>query len=245
VEVELVQEVQKPLHARPKQHDQLRREVLSFAENGRLTAGSLAYKPVFKVMQRTACGIKHGVNVKAGGALYVSTDFVGTVWLPQDKPDDRYERAVNWILWSPTAETALIISPFEAEELVGRVRAAKVPRTHLLVYAAATTRKMLCFDDLKFYAVPSLPASWTPPKWLTRDLGIFAGRLYFQHEAHEEMSDYLLSRSTWTIQDAKKKLPQLEHKEETAAPTGQPTILRFTKEPSRLHARLADGQMEG
>ncbi|KAI9853337.1 MAG: hypothetical protein M1830_006680, partial [Pleopsidium flavum] len=38
---------------------------------------------------------------------------------------------------------------------------------------------MLHFDTLKFYSVPCLPSDWRPPRWLVRDLGIFAGRLYF------------------------------------------------------------------
>jgi len=72
----------------------------------------------------------------------------------------------------------MIISPPEAEAILDDLRFS----THLICYAAPVTRSMLAFDTLKFYSVPCLPAKWRAPRWLVRDLGIFAGRLYFAYE---------------------------------------------------------------
>ena len=81
-----------------------------------------------------------------------------------------------------TTDTALIISDFEADAVVMLIRDRKPPSAYLITYAAPVTRAMLVFDTLKLYSVPSLPASWRAPIWLVRDLGIFAGRLYFDFD---------------------------------------------------------------
>jgi hypothetical protein len=87
--------------------------------------------------------------------------------------------------------TALVVIPEEAELLYPLIRDAKDPLTHLLTYAAPVVRKMLHFNNLGYYAVPTLPTGWKPPTWLTIELGIFAGRLYFEFEEYGDLRKYL------------------------------------------------------
>jgi len=84
----------------------------------------------------------------------------------------------------------LIIIPEEAEQLLAIVFDADTSPTHLLTYAAPVTRKMLQFNDFKFYAVPSLPTGWEAPMWLRVELGIFAGRLYFEYFEYNDLCEY-------------------------------------------------------
>lgn len=63
--------------------------------------------------------------------------------------------------------------------------------THLLIYAAPITRKMLHFNHLKFYSIPSLPSDWRAPTWLQVELGLYSGRLYFEWEEYEQMCSLL------------------------------------------------------
>ena len=49
-----------------------------------------------------------------------------------------------------------------------------------MTYAAPVTRRMLQFNNFKYYSIPALPESWRAPQWLTTELGFFAGRLYFE-----------------------------------------------------------------
>ena len=63
--------------------------------------------------------------------------------------------------------------------------------THILTYAAPSTRKMLHFGDLKYYAIPSLPNNWHAPMWLRIELGIYAGRLYFDFTEYDDILRYL------------------------------------------------------
>ena len=66
---------------------------------------------------------------------------------------------------------------------------------------------MLHFNDLKYYAIPSLPPEWRAPTWLTIELGIFAGRLYFEYEEYSDLCEYLgfrdaTARFTETTEDS-------------------------------------------
>ena len=83
------------------------------------------------------------------------------------------------------------MNPEEADDLLTILTHSKALPTHLLTYAAPVTRKMLLFNDLKFYSVPSLPVDWNAPMWLRIELGIFAGRIYFDFEEYEHLATYL------------------------------------------------------
>lgn len=50
---------------------------------------------------------------------------------------------------------------------------------------------MLIFNKLAYYAIPSLPEDWNAPKWLTIELGLFAGRLYFDFDEYDDLRKYL------------------------------------------------------
>ncbi|KAL8820652.1 MAG: hypothetical protein Q9223_001174 [Gallowayella weberi] len=100
----------------------------------------------------------------------------------ETSPRDEYSRPVHWILWSTITSTALIISDHEANALIPLLRhtSPAAAATHLLTYAAPITKPMVqTFDTLTIFSIPPLPRNWRAPAWLIRDLGIFAGRTYF------------------------------------------------------------------
>jgi hypothetical protein len=106
------------------------------------------------------------------------------------------QRHVSWILWSTISQTALVIVPEEAEVCIPLLRDGVKPLTHLLAYSAPVTRKMLHFSNLSYYAIPALPLEWKPAVWLTTELGIVAGRLYFDFDDYSHLQMYLGSRET-------------------------------------------------
>ena len=178
-----MREVKRPLHATPIKQQPLQKDVKSFAETGRLIAGSQAYQQAFVALRQTALGRRLGISDDATESrLFVTQDFSNAVVVQWGKPLDEYSRPVHWILWSTATSTALIISDFEADAVLPLVRDRRPASTHLLTYEAPITRAMIVFDTLKLYTVPSLPADWRAPTWLVRDLGIFAGRLYFDFD---------------------------------------------------------------
>lgn len=84
-----------------------------------------------------------------------------------------------------------MIIPEEAEHVIALIRDIKETFTSLITYAAPVTRKMLHFNNLGYYAIPAMPAGWEPPAWLTIELGIIAGRLYFPFEEYSDLRKYL------------------------------------------------------
>ncbi|KAJ6027407.1 uncharacterized protein N7446_003999 [Penicillium canescens] len=92
--------------------------------------------------------------------VFLSPEFARTVRLA----------SVNWVLLSMRADVALAI-PI--------LREHADPPTHLLLYAAPFTKRMLHFNRLDYYSLPRLPTEWNPPSWLPFELGVLAGRLYF------------------------------------------------------------------
>lgn len=66
---------------------------------------------------------------------------------------------------------------------------------------------MLHFNDLRYYAVPSLPKSWTAPTWLKIELGIFAGRLYFEYTEYSDLCKFL------GVRESEGKLEELDSDE--------------------------------
>jgi hypothetical protein len=193
--VEAVREVQKPVHYPAFTFPGLHRSIISFAKTGRLAADSDAYEQAFSALRRTAVGRKYGITGSAtSGKLYVSTEFTKTVNVPSGRPYDQFQRQVNWVLWSTVSETALIIIPEEAEHLLQLVKESASTPTHVLTYAAPVTRKMLHFNYLQYYAVPSLPYDWEAPLWLRTELGIYSGRLYFEYPEYNSILEFLSVR---------------------------------------------------
>ena len=85
-----------------------------------------------------------------------------------------------------------MIIPEEAEALIPIMRDRTLPiESHLLSYAAPITRKMLHFNELNYYSIPPLPRDWKAPNWLRVELGIYAGRLYFEWREYESMCKLL------------------------------------------------------
>ncbi|KAI9675628.1 MAG: hypothetical protein M1817_000995 [Caeruleum heppii] len=193
-EVEAVRDVQKPHHYSALSFRGLEHDIRAFVDTGRLAADSRAYELAFALLRRTDLGRKHGIRSKStSGRLFVSKEFSRTVNLPEGRSNDDFLRPVSWVIWSEVAQLAMIIIPEEAEAIIPLLRQVKkTPKpTYLLTYAAPVTRKMVQFDQLDFYTMPALPQDWKPPNWLTTELGLFAGRLYFDFDNYTHLHRYL------------------------------------------------------
>lgn len=218
-EIEEVWKVQKPVHFEALSFPGLNPVILHSTKTGELL-GSQGYEQAFTALERTGLGLNLGINAAATHSrLYVSTEFTRTVEM-KGRPNDNFlvskplldphtvmpalwgdpiggmeltrpQRSVNWILWSPGTQTALIIIPEEVEVVIPIIRVAEPPQTHLLIYAAPVSKKMLHFNNLMHYSFPRLPKNWKPPTWLTIELGLFAGRLYFDFGEYAALVNYL------------------------------------------------------
>jgi hypothetical protein len=129
------------------------------------------------------------------------------------------------------------VNPEEAEIIIALIYSIKTHPTHILTYSAPVTRKMLHFNDLKYYALPELPKEWIAPSWLTIELGIFAGRLYFEYDEGEDLFQFLgLDVTSSRIEEKEDTEPTDWQSSETGEDSAdeeavQPAEQSFTEKP--------------
>ncbi|KAL4920688.1 hypothetical protein BDW62DRAFT_198579 [Aspergillus aurantiobrunneus] len=193
-EIEEEREIAAPRKPKAIKFPGIAQSVLDFAKWGLIGNGNIL--AASKMLESTHLGEKFKIEGSSlVPRLYVSAEFIRTIKQKKSAPDDTYMRPVNWILYNTVRETALVIIPEEAEQLIPMMRASLSLNTHLLLYAAPWTKSMLHFNTLLYYSLPDLPAGWTPPSWLPFELGILAGRLYFPFSEYEDLLGRLYSLS--------------------------------------------------
>ena len=163
----------------------------------------------------------------------MTLDFLSTVVSQTGKPRDEYSRPVHWVLWSQVTDTALICGDYEANAILPAIQCQDTARTHLIVYTAPITRIMVMFDTLQFYTIPHLPNGWHAPTWLVRDLGIFAGRLYFdfQEQSHALYPSLGLPQPASAVQNAPTELDLWQELPFDDAPKGHREPEPFSPSP--------------
>ncbi|KAL7619655.1 hypothetical protein AAE478_010196 [Parahypoxylon ruwenzoriense] len=223
IEVEAVRQVKKPMPYTPYGFPGLHRDLEIFARTGRIPAGSDIFVHVLRALARTTLGKKYKINSEASSSqLFVSREFERTVKLVIESTNDNFLRPVQWILYAASPETAVIVTPEEAECLIRIIRETerrKPPSpTRLLTYAAPITRRMMNFNKLSFYAIPPLPLDWSPSEWLSTELGFFAGRLYFEWHEYEGICKMLgIDTSARGIEEADSSETDMTGQEMTSA----------------------------
>ncbi|KAH9180324.1 hypothetical protein EDB89DRAFT_11871 [Lactarius sanguifluus] len=111
-----------------------------------------------------------------------TTDFAITTTNSSISDLTDYLRPVNWILSSGSGKecVAIVISPYEANELLPIIRKSGKVRLH--IYSPRVTASMRSFSNLTFYTIPESPEKWTAAAHLRTELDLFAGHLYFDSE---------------------------------------------------------------
>lgn len=209
VALELIRQLQRPPRFHPLRFEGLHKDILRLVSTGKLLASSDGYEQAFEALRRTAVGKKYGISKQATTSpIYSSMEFLKTVMVPLGKPCDAYmvslvfrllkpqltntQRPVQFLLYIPASETALLVSPEEAEILIRRCREQEgEPKVHLVNYSAAVTKKMLHFDNLTYHSTPPMPSGFRAPTWLKVQLGLLAGRLYFAWSEYKELRSFL------------------------------------------------------
>ncbi|PQE19066.1 p-loop containing nucleoside triphosphate hydrolase protein [Rutstroemia sp. NJR-2017a BBW] len=187
-QVEEVREVQKRVHYKALEFPGLNQVVYEFAVSGKIH--DRACEHVFEALARTSIGRKYRVW-RTTSRLFVCREFMRTIDLIGPAINDNFVRPVEWILWSPSNDTALIIIPEEAELLIPILRETSEPHAYLIVYTTPVTKSMLNSNGLSYYTIPTLPVGHKAPGWLSIELGIVAGRLYFPFAEYAPLMEYL------------------------------------------------------
>jgi len=176
-EIEQEREIQRPPAVNAHRHKTVHPSIKEFVRTGKSTRKLFESSVglAFEVLRETTAA---SVMEKGPiGKIHATQDFSQTVVLERGDSMDNYLRPVNWILVSlvDPSVSALIISPFEANELLPDIRCSE--RCVLHLYSPQTSKTMMSFSQLSFYQAPSELLICIELEVL-RWLDLFAGALY-------------------------------------------------------------------
>ncbi|KAK8113124.1 hypothetical protein PG984_013650 [Apiospora sp. TS-2023a] len=193
-QVEEVRDTQKPVQYKALVFPGIHQELHKFAMSGKLHPEP-SFRHAFTFAGETEIGVQHHL-LRSSTRLFVSTEFEKTIELVEGQRNDSFMRPVEWILWSPSSETGIVIIREEAETLLSSLRNQMHPKVYLLTYAAPVTKAMEPLGRMSFYTIPTLPAGYEFPAWLLLEVGFFAGRLYLNFESWAAIAQQLQVRKS-------------------------------------------------
>lgn len=186
-EIEQERQDERPPEATPALH-KVHHDIKEFVQLGAVLDSSKGYGPAFLALRKTKAGEFCDVS-QFRSRLLASEDFASTIE-PRGSSDalDSYQRSVQWILTSGppagdddtkpgTIEHMMVISPFEARELLPAIQQSDVVALHL--YAPRSNLSYRPLDTLDLYTVPERLKTRRIPRRLATELNLFAGQLYF------------------------------------------------------------------
>ena len=161
-----------------------------------MVAHSKAFMPAFEAL-RSSSATAHLDVSQFPQDLLVTVDFARTVKASgRSYVSDAYHRPVQWILSSTGAERSstvkhmVIISPFEAQELLPPINECRKVTLH--IYAPRSNLGFRPLDALDLYTQGKPFDSHSVPRHLIIQLNLFAGQLYMSSfKEYTEIYDFL------------------------------------------------------
>jgi len=176
VELEPLTDRHRPPKAEPAPHT-IHEDIRGFVETGRLPDSSTHMSPLLVPINMAKA--LDSTDEWSPSPL-ATVDFITTISDPCSVGLTEYLRPVNWILSSGSGKDSIVvvISPYEANELLPIIRKSNTVRLH--IYAPRVRSSMRSFSDLTFYSIPDSPENpWSAPAHVGMELNLFAGQLYF------------------------------------------------------------------
>ncbi|KAF4773255.1 hypothetical protein HER10_EVM0008295 [Colletotrichum scovillei] len=122
---------------------------------------------------------------------------------------DLFQRSVQWVLTRARGiDTAIIISPFEAQELLPDIRNSSFVSLHL--YAPRPNLGFRSLDDLNLFTIPHQRLPQNLPLRLVTELNLFSGQLYVKSlDQYRDLRRFLMLESDDSRVDYETELPQV------------------------------------
>jgi len=178
VELERLMDHRRPREAEPASHT-IHEEIRQFVETGQLPDSLMRMSPLLVPINMAKA---LDSTTEWSPSPLATMDFITTISDPCSVGLTEYLRPVNWILSSGSGKnsTVVVISPYEANELLPIIRKSNTVRLH--IYAPRVRSSMRSFSDLTFYTIPDSPENpWSAPAHVRTELNLFAGQLYFDN----------------------------------------------------------------
>jgi len=176
IEVTIPTHIKRPPKVQPAHHI-IHADILEFIETGKLPESSMHISPLLAPLNMVR---SLESTIEWSPSPLATADFITTVLDSSGEGLTEYLRPVNWILSSGSGKksTIVVISPYEANELLPAIRKSNKVRLH--IYAPRVTSSMRSFSDLTFYSIPdSQTERWSSQAHVRIELNLFAGQLYF------------------------------------------------------------------
>jgi hypothetical protein len=194
-ESEQERQVEAPAPAEPETHC-IHYGVEAFIRTGGLVARYKAFLPAFDVLRSSSAATHLDVS-QFPRDLLVTTDFARTVKISgRSYVSDAYQRPVQWIVsstgieHSDTVKHMVIISPFEAQELLPLIKEFRAVTLH--IYAPRPNLGFRPLDGLDLFTEGKPFDPHNVPRRLIVQLNLFAGQLYLSSfKEYTEVCDFL------------------------------------------------------
>lgn len=200
-EIEEERQLERPLPMSPEKHG-IHPHLTHLVKTGQLIKESTVCVPAFQALQQTSAA-KYFDSKQLPTDLLVTCDFIRTVKCPGGNSPmsfnvDSYLRPVQWIISFPKEKGAyiskhqlMIISPFEADQLLPLIRISTHVTLHL--YAPRPNQVFRPLDNLDLFKIGNRAFDvGSDDRSLIVQLNLFAGQLYFNsYSEYTEMCDYL------------------------------------------------------
>jgi len=199
-EIERERQIERPpkvTPAVPTVHE----HVFTLVRTGRIPTGSSQFVSPFGTLNETPASAW-------SKRLLATLDFSTTIRGCDTGITSDYLCPVNWILSSAQEGGLIILSPHEVNALLPDIR--RSTQVNLHQYSPKVTQAMHSFENLKFYCIPPLPQSWTPPSAeVSNQLNLWAGQLYLQdYDTALQLCNFLglYSESCGAVDDVEKQI---------------------------------------
>jgi hypothetical protein len=207
-EIEEERQVERPAKMEAEKHI-LHPDLLHLVKHGHTAKSSTTFESAFTALRCTSAAKLFNLEQQPSFPtdLLVTADFMRTVKIPPGSSranfvSDPYQRPVQFILTTAslvranTTQRAIIISPFEANELLPTIQRTRKVTLHL--FAPRSNGGFASLDQLMLYNVGRHFKPDSVSRSLTTQLNLFAGSLYLRSLAeYNELCDFLgLLRTT-------------------------------------------------
>jgi hypothetical protein len=198
-EIEEERQVERPPRLTAELHA-VHPDLRTLVRTGDLPTNSPAIQPAFRALHSTSAGRLFPLH-QFPRDLLVTVDFMRTVKVPSYSTaaafiTDSYQRPVQFVLSVPSAafpgdiKKLIIISPYEANELLATIRSKAKVTLHLFSPRANVSFAPL--DKLDLYNVGRQFTASQLSRSLVLQLNLFSGSLYLRSfEEYGELCDYL------------------------------------------------------
>jgi len=199
-EVERERQIERPPKATPAVPT-VHAHVRTLVRKGCIPTGSSQFVSPFHSLDKS----RTTENTLWSTKLLATLDFSTTIkW----GSNSDYLCPVNWVLSSAREGMLVILSPHEVNALLPDIRRSAYVNLHQ--YTPKVTQAMASFEDLKFYCIPALPQSWTPPSAeVSIQLNLWAGQLYLRdYDTALQLCNFLgiYSDSCGHVDDVEKQI---------------------------------------